>query len=307
MKIAMLGAGGVGGYYGAVLARAGHQVSVLARGDNLAAIRQHGLRVDSPDGSFTVQVHADDDANRMLDAEAAIIAVKSYSLESVAPAARALAAAGAFLVPLLNGVDAADRLAASGVPRSSLLGGLTYISVARSEPGRFQRRSPFARVVVGELDGGASERAERLAGALRDAGVDARADADIMVELWRKLIFLASIAGACALARADIGTVRNARLGIDVLRRAVDEGVAIARARGVALPEDQAQRTMAQIAEFPDPVKPSLVLDVEKGRTTEIDILSGAIADMGRAAGIATPFHDVAAAAIEAATAGAST
>jgi 2-dehydropantoate 2-reductase len=305
MKIAIIGAGGVGGYYAGVLARAGHDVRVLARGDNLATIAEQGLHVDMPEGGFTVPVRASDDASRLLGADAAIIAVKSYSLESIAPAARAFAAAGAFLVPLLNGVDAADRLAAAGVPEPSLLGGLTYISAVRSAPGRFQRRSPFARVIVGELAGAVSERAERLAGALRDAGVDARADADVMVELWRKLIFLASIAGACGLARADIGSVRDARLGLDVLRRAVDEGVAVARARGVALPEDQAQQTMAQIAEFPAAVKPSLVLDVEAGRTTEIDVLSGAIAAMGRAAGIATPFHDVAAAAIEAATAGA--
>lgn len=298
MQFVILGAGGVGGYYGAMLARAGHDVAFLARGAHLDAIRARGLRVRTPEGEFVVHPAATDDAAELPAADAVIVAVKSYSLGEVAPVAGALAAAGAPVVPLLNGVDAAERLVAMGVPRAAVLGGVTYLSAARVAPGMIERRSPFQRVVVGELGGGASERVERIAGAFREAGVEAEAVGDVDVQLWRKFVFLAPLAAACGLARAPVGAVRARPLGPLLLERLVGEVGAVGRARGVALPADEEARTLERIRGLPDEMRPSYLLDLEAGGPTELDVLSGAISRIGREVGVPTPVHDTAAAAL---------
>ena len=298
MKIAILGAGGVGSYYGGTLARAGHQVTLLAREAHLDALRQRGLEVRTPDETFTAAVAATDDPGKLGEIDLAVVAVKSYSLPEIAPAARSLAATGADVLPLLNGVEAADRLIAAGVPDDRVLGGLTEISTVRTGPGAVERRSTFQRIVVGERAGGASERAERIAEAFRAAGAEARVSADITVDLWRKLAFIATMAAACGLARSPIGPIRKAPYGPLLLERAVHEVAAVGRGRGVALPADVEAKILAFIASLPDPIKPSFLLDLESGGPTEIDDLCGAVSRLGRLAGVETPVHDVATAAL---------
>jgi 2-dehydropantoate 2-reductase len=301
MKIAILGAGGVGSYYGGTLARAGHQVTLLARGRHLDALRRQGLEVRTPDETFTAAVAATDDPQEIGEVDLAVIAVKSYSLPEIAPAARGLAVAGADILPLLNGVEAADHLIAAGVPEDRVLGGLTEISAVRTGPGAVERRSTFQRIVVGERTertGGASGRAESIAAAFRDAGAEARVSADITVDLWRKLTFIATMAAACGLARSPIGPIRKAPLGQLLLERAVHEVAAVGRGRGVALPADVEEKILAFIASLPDPIKPSFLLDLESGGPTEIEDLCGAVSRLGRLAGVDTPVHDVATAAL---------
>src|SRR5436305_3000838 len=174
MKIAVLGAGGVGGYFGGALARAGNEVGLLARGEHLAALRERGLSVRTPEGSFTVKVQAAGEPAELAGVELAIVAVKNYSLPEIVPAARLLAEAGAVILPLLNGVEAAERLIEGGVPDAQVMGGLTQISAVRVGPGAVERRSDFQRVIVGERAGGTSRRAERSAAAFRAAGRGAR-------------------------------------------------------------------------------------------------------------------------------------
>lgn len=298
MKIAILGAGGVGGYFGGALARAGHEVSMLARGAHLAALRERGLEVRTPEGPFTVTVAAAGDAEEIGDVDLAVIAVKTYSLDEIAPAARFLAERGADILPLLNGVDAADRLIASGVQGERVLGGLTEISAARVEPGVVERRSTFQRIVVGERAGGVSERAERIAAAFGETGAESRASGDITADLWRKFTFISSVAAACGLARAPIGPVRRAPLGTLMIERAVREVGAVARARGVVLTVEDEEKILAFAQSLADPLKPSLLVDLEAGRPTEIADLSGAVSRLGREAGVETPVHDVATAAL---------
>ena len=301
MRIAILGAGGVGGYYGGVLARAGHQVAMLARGAHLEALRGRGLEVRTPEGTFIAAVEASDDPRELGAVELAVIAVKNYSLPEIVPAAKILAEAGAIILPLLNGVDAADRLVAAGVLGSRVLGGLTEISAARVGPGIVERRSAFQRVVVGERAGGISERAERIAAAFREAGADARASADITADLWRKFAFIATMSAACGLARSSVGPIRNAPLGRLLIERALREVLAVARARGVALTGNEEAEILRFVDSLPDPIKPSFLLDLESGGQTEIDDLSGAVSRLGREAGVETPVHDVATAVLSAA------
>jgi 2-dehydropantoate 2-reductase len=294
MRIAILGAGGVGGYFGGALARAGHTVSMLARGAHLDALRERGLEVRTPEGSFTVAVAATDDPAKLGPLDLAVVAVKGYSLPEIAPAVRLAAESGALILPLLNGVEAADRLVASGVPDGQVLGGLTEISAARVAPGVVQRFSTFQRVVVGERSGGISERAERIAAAFREAGADAQASADITADLWRKLAFISSMAAACGLAGSTVGEIRDRPLGHLLIERAVREVLTVGRALGVKLTADDEVKVLGFVDSLAPGLKPSFLLDLESGGRTEIDDLSGAVSRLGRKVGVETPMHDVA-------------
>ena len=298
VRIAILGAGGVGSYFGGVLARTGHDVVMLARGAHLDALRARGIEVRTPEGSFTVPVEATDQPHALGMAEYAIVAVKNYSLPEIAPVVRTVAEAGAVILPLLNGVEVVERLIEHRVPAERVLGGLTSISVVRLGPGVVERKSPFQRVFVGEVTGAVSERAARIASALRDSGVEAEATADISAETWRKFSLIASMAAACGLARSPVGPLRQTPLGRLLFERAVREAVAVARSRGVTLREDEEANILQFIDNVPAAMKPSFLLDLEAGGPTEIDDLSGAVSRLGRQAGVETPVHDTATAAL---------
>ncbi|HUH13290.1 MAG TPA: 2-dehydropantoate 2-reductase, partial [Longimicrobiales bacterium] len=287
MRIAVVGAGGVGGYYAGELARAGHDVRLLARGPHLAAIEAGGLEVRTPEGSYRVRLRATDSAEALGAVDVALVAVKAYSLEEVADGVRRLALGGGTVVPLLNGVDAAERLAALGVPGERLLSGLTYISAARVAPGVVERRSPFRRVRVGQGAGPSSERARMLVAALEDAGVDAEVSGDIQLELWRKFVFLVALSTACGLARAEVGRVRAAPGGERLLGHLVAEVATLARARGVPFGPDEERRALTLLLELPRGMRPSFLLDLEAGGRTELDALTGAVARMAGQAGVA--------------------
>jgi 2-dehydropantoate 2-reductase len=298
LRFTIIGAGGVGGCFGGALAQAGHDVTLFARGAHLDVIRRDGLTVRTPDGTQVVPLAVTDDPEALPASDVAVVAVKSYSLAHVLPAVRAAAARGAHVVPLLNGVTAADDLIAGGVPRASVLGGIARVSAARVAPGVVERRSTFQSVVVGELGGGVSERATAIADAFRGAGIDARAAAAIDVELWQKFVFITAMAAVCGLARSSIGPVRDAPGGLRFIERAVGEVVAVARARGIALPADEAPRTWTYIGTLPPEMKPSFLLDLEAGGETELDTLSGTVARLAASAGIECPVHETATAAL---------
>ncbi len=303
-RIAVVGAGGVGGYFAGVLALAGQQIHLLARGKHLEAIRSNGgLEIVQPGGvRHTAAVVATSDPAALAGPAFVIVAVKSYSLDEVAPTLRELAAQGSVIVPLLNGVGIDERLATLGIPRASIAGGLTYIVAARTAPGVIERSSPFARITIGEFRGQSSDRLEPLAAALRDAGVEVTVTRDIEAELWRKLAFIAPLAAICGLARQPAGPVRAAPFGREVFERAVREVVTVGRASGnasgVAMSDADAQKiiddAMQRFDALRPETKPSLLLDVERGGPTELDTLSGTVARLGRKFGVGTPIHDTA-------------
>jgi len=294
MKVCVLGAGAIGAYYGGLLARAGNDVVLYARGDNLAAINSRGLEIRTSEGSSVVQIAATNDVAELGAPDFAILGVKSYSLAAIAPVVKLIAETGATIVPFLNGVETTDRLAQLGVPADAIVGGVTRISVARVAPGIVERRGAFQSVIVGELDGRVSERVSRMAAAFRDAGVDARASDQIVMELWKKFVFIASMAAACGLARSPIGPVREIAYGRRLLERAVREVVDVASARGIALAQDEVAQVVGAIDGLPPGTKPSFLLDVEAGGQTELDVLSGAVSRYGEAAHVSTPVHDTA-------------
>jgi 2-dehydropantoate 2-reductase len=298
LKVIVLGAGGIGAYYGGQLARTSHDVTLYARGENLSAIRRNGLEIRTPEGSTVVQVAATDRAEELGPADFAILGVKSYSLDSIGPVVRQVAEKGTAILPFLNGVETTDHLLKLGVARAAILSGVTRISVARVQPGVVERRGSGQSVIIGELDGRTTDRVTEIGAAFRAAGADTRVSNRIDVDLWQKFIFLAAIAGACGLARVPIGVLRERPLGGRLLRRAVQEAVDVARARGIPLPDDETTQVVSAINALPPGTKPSFLLDLEAGGLTELDVLSGAVSRYAEEAGIAAPFHDTVTAAL---------
>jgi len=296
VKVVVLGAGAIGAYYGGQLSRAGHDVTLYARGDDLIAIAEDGLEIRTPEGSSTIEIGVTDRIDELGAADFAILGVKTYSLDSIAPAVKRVAESGAAIVPFLNGVETTDRLVALGVPRASILGGVTRISVARVKPGVVEKRGAFQSVIIGEQDRRVSERVTRIVAAFRDAHVDAKASKQIEVDLWEKFVFISAMAAACGLTRRAIGPLRAEPLGRRLLQRAVQEVVDVARARDINLAADETARVIGAIDALPPGTKPSFLLDVEAGGQTEIDTLSGAVSRYAADAGVETPVHDTASA-----------
>lgn len=291
MRIAVFGAGGAGGYFGARLARAGEEVVWIARGQHLEALRTRGLRVESIDGDFTLgPLEASDDPGQFRPVDAVLLGVKAWQVTDAARAMRPLIAEGTCVVPLQNGVEASDELRAVLGDRP-VLGGVAKVFSFLVGPGHLRRPGGPATVVLGELDNRPSDRVRRLAECLRGAGLGAEIPADIKVALWEKFLFVASGGGLGAVTRAPIGIVRSVPETRALLEAAMEEIRAVARARGVGLPDDVVPRTMAFVDTLPAAGTASLQRDLAAGRPSELEWWSGAVARLGAEAGVATPIH----------------
>jgi 2-dehydropantoate 2-reductase len=299
VKAVIIGAGGLGSYVGAVLARAGHDVHLVARGEHASAVRQNGLRVVSSEGEFVVRPGCVGSAHELDGADAAVVTVKSYSLDDVAPQVRHLAERDAFVLPLLNGVDATERLCAAGVPGNALVDGVAYLTSFRTAPGVIERKGTHQRLVVGSASGLAAKQLPRVVELFGDTPVEVRVDEEILPELWRKMAVVCSLSAVCGMTDAAIGRIRAHPLGRDLQERAVGEVMAVGRARGVALPADSETRVHAILDAFPEDFYPSVLHDLRSGRRTEMESLGGTIARLGRQAGVETPLHDAATCAVQ--------
>ena len=296
MRIAIIGAGGVGGYLGALLARGGHDVVLFARGPHLGAIRQNGIVIKDHEETIAVPLNATDRVDDLRGADWALLAVKSYSVPEVADVIANLAQGGAAIVPILNGVSVAENLESAGVPRAQILGAATTMNAHKTAPGVIEHLSRKDRFVVGELDGTLSPRAQAIATSMQSTGIESLATREIVLELWQKFNMLCACSAACGMARSDLGTIRDTELGRVLLDRAVREIAAVARAMHIPIPSTQEEDAMARIDAMPARMKPSFAVDVERGGATELDVLSGAVSRFGRNSGVSTPVHDTAAA-----------
>jgi len=299
MRFAIVGSGGVGGYYGARLVRAGHDVRFLARGAHLRAMRDKGLTVLSPEGDFTLAVRAEEDAALIGPVDVVVLAVKNYDVASVLPVLRTLTAASdtpalggatAVVVTLQNGVDSPSEVAAA-VGEAAVIGGTTYISTAISEPGVIRQAGTLNRVVLGEAFGDTSrvsQRVRTLRDVFADAGVTTDAVADIRGPLWEKLAFLASMAGFCTAARTSVGPLREGPFFRDMFREAASEVLRVAAAEGVVTTTrpDDVVRFMEGLG---PQMRPSMMVDFEAGKPLEVEYLQGTVARRGHALGIPTP------------------
>lgn len=289
MRIAVIGAGGVGGYFGAQLAAAGHDVVFVARGRHLEAIRRNGLTVRSEHAP----VHLDAPAvTERIDeigaADLVIVAVKLWDTEDVARRLAPIAAAGAAVLSLQNGVLKDDVLRAH-VGADSVLGGVCYISAVIEEPGIIAHNGSLARIVLGEYDGSATPRSEEILRALTGAGIDAEVSPDISVALWQKYVFLVGLSSVTAATRQPIGVLRDLPATRDLLHRVMAETVAVGRARGVDLASDFAEDRLAFCDTLPPAMSSSMAFDLSAGNRLELPWLGGGVVAMADELGIAVP------------------
>lgn len=299
MRIAILGAGGIGAYYGGLLARAGQDVALIARGAHLAALQHSGLRVESVHGDFTVEdIEASDEPAGVGIVDLVLVTVKSYDLEQAAEAARPLLGPHTVILPLLNGLDAADRLSGR-LGDAHVLAGLTHISSSIAGPGLIRQVSPLRRITLGERDGRLSPQAERIRDVLAASGIEAILTPDIDVALWEKFLFIASISGICCLTRQPIGPVidtpETRALYVDALR----EIESLAQARQVGLATDAVERTLQLTEGFDAQTRPSMLVDLLAGRRLELEAMNGTVVRYGQQMGIPTPVHRVVYAALK--------
>jgi 2-dehydropantoate 2-reductase len=293
MRILVAGAGGVGGYFGGLLAQAGHTVSFLARGAHREAIERQGLVVRSLHGDFTLRparLAASPEA--LGPQEAIVVAVKHYDL---APAARQLTAAAgeqSRVVPLLNGVDA-HRILAERFGRGQVVGGTCSIASRIEAPGVIRQESRLRRIAVGRLDGLPDPVLDELVSAWRAAGVQADQSASIVDELWLKMVFIDPFGSVTALARAAAGDVRSQPAVRALLLQAMREVEAVGRAAGARLPADCVARAMATVDSLEAEVTSSLQRDVAAGRRFELEAFSGTILRLAGEHGIEVPVHAV--------------
>ena len=290
MRIGIVGAGGVGGLVAGLLARAGHDVVVVARGMTLEAIRERGLRIESPLGVFATRVEATDVARDVAPVEALLVAVKTWQVPEVAASLGPMLGRDGIVVPLENGVDAPDQCADVLGPDRAF-GGLCHVLSWIKEPGAIKHVGVAPRVTLGAWRSPIREPVGTLAQALEGAGVGARIAADFPAALWDKFLFIAGFGGVGAITRADAATLRTIPQTRRLLVSAFEEVRAVATARGIATRPDAVARALAVIDVLPADAIASLQRDVVAGRPSELESLSGAVARIGAELAVPVPVH----------------
>jgi 2-dehydropantoate 2-reductase len=294
MRIAIMGTGGLGGFFGGLLARAGEDVTFIARGAHLAAMRERGLTVKSEIfGEFTVPARATSEPTEVGPVDLVLLGVKTYDLDAAVEQMRPLVGPDTMVLPLQNGVDAPDRIARV-VGERPVLAGLTYIGSNIESPGVIsQKYSSGTLIQLGELDGSRSERTERLLSTLEGAGISAEVLSDIRVALWQKYLTVCANGGVTALTRLPIGPILACPETKALYRGVMDEVASVGRAEGVPLPEDSVDRSMAIVEKFAPWGRASMANDLANGRRLELETLNGTVVRLGRKHDVPTPFNVV--------------
>jgi len=289
-RFAVFGAGGVGGYFAAVLTRAGFPTAIIARGQHLDAIRHSGLQVKSPKGDFTVRVaQAGDSPEEIGPVDAVIVAVKAWQVPDVARALKPLLKDGTKVLPLENGVEAPDQLE-HAIGREHTLVGICRIISSVAGPGVINHAGMEPTVDLGELDNSPlSPNAKALADALRTAGAAVQTPPDIHAALWEKLIFISAVSGIGAVSRSPIGEFRQCPPTRQLLEQLMEETVAVARARGITPSADVVARTLAFVDSIPASGTASMQRDIADGKPSELEAIIGAVVRFGETAKVSTP------------------
>ena len=291
MRIAIFGAGGAGGYFGARLARSGEDVTFIARGKHLEAIREHGLRVDSIIGDFVVApVQATDDPARVGAVDMVLLGVKAMQVTTVLPALRPLVGSETTIVPLQNGVEAAGQIAEEFGARH-VVGGLAKIISFKVGAGHIRHAGADPYIAIGELDKQPRERTERLRQVFERSGITAEVPSDIEAALWQKFLFVVSWGGVGAITDAPIGVLRSVPETRGMLELSMSEVLSVAQAKRIAVTDDIVQQTMAFVDTLPQSGTTSLHRDVVDGKPSELDYWNGAVVRLGQEVGVATPLN----------------
>jgi 2-dehydropantoate 2-reductase len=292
MKILVMGSGAVGGYYGAVLSKSGHEVTFVARGEHLAAIREHGLRVESvASGDFTIRPPVTERPVGSWGAELVLFCVKGYDNAEAIATLRPAVGENTSILTLQNGIGSGDQLGAAFGPERVLLG-VTYIDAVRREPGVVADVGERCNIIFGEQDGRQTPRAQAIRDVMRGAGIDAALSSNVTRDLWEKLVHICALSGMICMTRSlmaeIVATPEARRLTCRVMR----EAEAVARARGVELGQNYVESMMAYFEQTREGTVSSMFTDLERGNRLEVGVLNGAVVRLGRELGIATPANE---------------
>lgn len=292
MKIAILGTGGVGGYFGALLARAGHDVTFIARGPNLQAIKDQGLRVKSPHGDFVVHPATATDSPEEIGAvDYVIVAVKHYQLSEAIASIPPLLGEGTTVVPLLNGIDAHEHIIKVVGPQPVVGGYCSLVSMIEA-PGIIRHETQLHKLELGELDGTKTERVEDLIQAWKSCGVEAIHSDDIFAAIWTKFLFISSFGGVSSLCRVTLGEIIEVPQTRELFIQSMEEVKQLADKQGIGIAADIVQTTMAFVESVEPSATSSMQRDVAAGRPFELEAFNGTIVRLGRVHGVQTPVHD---------------
>jgi 2-dehydropantoate 2-reductase len=289
LRIAIMGSGGVGGYFGAKLQKGGADVHFIARGAHLAAMRDNGLTVESAHDPIRLpKVSATDDPRTIGPVDIVLFAVKLWDTESAARSLEPIVGPHTGIISLQNGVQKDDVLRQI-FGADAVMGGAAYMATTIGRPGVIVQTGHMQRLVFGEYDGKRSQRAEALLAAARSGGINAEIADDIRRALWEKYVFLVALSGATTSMRVPLGPIRKnprtRQFALDLMH----EAVAVGRAQGVALPEDFVAQRIPFFEGLPDTMTSSMHHDLQRGQRLEVQWLSGGIADMGAKLGVPTP------------------
>lgn len=291
MKIVVVGSGGVGGYFGGCLANAGQDVTFVARGDHLAALLARGLKVESIHGDFHVSpVNATDRMEGLGPADLVLVCIKDYQLEAALPGLSALVGSDTILLPLMNGIRAAERLVVT-LGRQHVLGGLCRVVSFIAAPGVLKQSSPFQSITFGEWDGRRTTRARAILSLLQQAGLTAELSTDIDAAMWTKFLFITAYSGLASVVRLPAGTIKSCPETMVMLESCMSEIEAVARAKGVALETGVVAEAMAFVRAMPDETTASMQRDVAAGRLFELEALTGSVVRYGRETSVPTPVN----------------
>ena len=292
MRIAVMGAGSIGGYFGGMLARGGNDVALIARGAHLEAIRSNGLKVVRDDEEFTVRCEATDDPSKVGPVDLALLCVKTYQNKGAVPMMQPLVGPETTVLCLQNGVD--SYLAAAEVLGESLvLPGAAFIEAGIMEPGVVRQTGDYVRIILGETNGLETERCQAIRDVFIGAGVPAEVVPDISAGLWGKFLFISTMAGVTSIARATLAELLRQPHWRKVVLGCLAEIDAVGRASGVDLPRDIVPNTVSYIDGQLGDLQASMYIDLLAGRPLELNALNGAVVRAGKDAGVATPINDV--------------
>ena len=290
MKIAVMGSGGVGGYFGGLLAKAGHAVTFIARGEHLRAIRKEGLRVVHNAGEFTVDASATDNAEGVGHVELVLFSVKAYDTDSALGVMSPLIGPDTTVLTLQNGVESHTAVAKAFGGKHALPGA-AYVESRIDSPGVVVQTGGVARLVFGEASGEETDRVRRVRDALLSSGLNAEVSPDVLATLWSKFLFIAAVAGLTSACRRRIGDLLGEPGYRELLVKAMREIEAVGRAKGINLDDAVVDQTMEYVEGAVKDITASMHLDLERGRRLELEIFNGAVVRMGWETGVATPVN----------------
>jgi len=288
MRIVIMGSGGTGAYYGAKLVQAGHTVTFVARGAHLQAMQTEGLRIQGTENFHLPHVTAVSSLEGHAPADVVIFATKAYDTDGAAHTIKPVIGPDTTVLPIQNGVDSYDRIG-SIVGHEHVIGGLCRISAEIASPGVIALHSSFTQITLGEMDRRPSVRTEALAKALNDAGIPTDVSTDIQADMWRKFAFITAFSGVTGATRSTIGPIRAVPETFAIYRRIAEEVVAVGKAEGVDLGAEFVDMLVVQAQGLPAGMKASLLVDLERGKRTEVETLQGTVVALGRKHGVPTP------------------